>query len=74
MTLTNDEEKLQEVTTLAARGTDSGLPEWNNVKTVKDPDTQASFTDYLATVHMISPLGFDWGAYTSASFPVFFRP
>lgn len=27
-----------------------------------------------ATVHLIRPLGLDWGAYTSASLPVFLRP
>lgn len=28
----------------------------------------------LATLHLINPLGFVWGTYTSASFPVFFNP
>lgn len=29
---------------------------------------------YRDTVHWINPLGFDCGAYTSTSFPVFFKP
>ena len=43
------------------------------------PSTQNKTIDltelnHRVTVHSIRPLGSDWGAYTSASLPVFLRP
>jgi len=38
------------------------------------PVYNLAFWPERATVHLMRPLGPDWGAYTSASLPVFLRP
>lgn len=37
-------------------------------------DSHSFAVEGLTTVHLMSPFGPDWGAYTSASSPVFLRP